>query len=108
MADVKETSYPKNKIKILLLENISLKAVELFKSEGFQVECYPKLSEKDLKEKIKTTHALGVRSKTRVDATLLNEAPKLLCTGCFCIGTDQTDLDHAASVGVPVFNVYFL
>lgn len=49
-------------------------------------------------------HAVGVRSKTKITKELLDGAPRLLCTGCFCIGTDQTDLDYAASLGIPVFN----
>ena len=99
-----KTSFPKTKIRILLLENISPKAVELFRAEGFQVEAVNKLTNEELKDRMKTIHAVGVRSKTRITKELLQDAPRLLCTGCFCIGTDQTDLEYAASVGVPVFN----
>jgi D-3-phosphoglycerate dehydrogenase len=98
------TSFPKNKINILLLENISLKALELFQEEGFNVECLPKISSDELEEKIKTVHAIGVRSKTRLTKQLLQKANKLLCIGCYCIGTDQTDLKEACNLGIPVFN----
>jgi D-3-phosphoglycerate dehydrogenase len=98
------TSFPKNKINILLLENISQKAVNLFKEQGFNVECLPNISQNELKEKIRDVHAIGVRSKTKLKQDILNYAKKLLCIGCFCIGTDQTDLDEAASLGIPVFN----
>lgn len=98
------TSFPKNKINILLLENISPSAAQLFYDEGFNIECHYKLSSEDLEEKIKSVHAIGVRSKTRLTKQILQKANKLLCIGCYCIGTDQTDLKEATSLGVPVFN----
>jgi len=102
------TSFPKNKIKILLLENVHSAAVELLKKEDFQVECLKEaLSEEELKVKIKDVHALGIRSKTRVTDEVLKEANRLLCIGCFCIGTDQVDLDAAEKRGIPVFNSPF-
>jgi D-3-phosphoglycerate dehydrogenase len=101
------TSFPKNKIKILLLENVHSAAVELLKKEDFQVECLKEaLSEEELKVKIKDVHALGIRSKTRV-TDVLKEANRLLCIGCFCIGTDQVDLEAAEKRGIPVFNSPF-
>jgi len=102
------TSYPKNKIKILLLENVHSAAVELLKKEDFQVECLKEaLSEDELKVKIKDVHALGIRSKTKVTDEVLKEANRLLCIGCFCIGTDQVDLEAAEKRGIPVFNSPF-
>jgi D-3-phosphoglycerate dehydrogenase len=102
------TSFPKNKIKILLLENVHSAAVELLKKEDFQVECLKEaLSEEELKVKIKDVHALGIRSKTRVTDEVLKEANRLLCIGCFCIGTDQVDLEAAEKRGIPVFNSPF-
>jgi D-3-phosphoglycerate dehydrogenase len=102
------TSFPKNKIKILLLENVHSAAVELLKKEDFQVECLKEaLSEEELKAKIKDVHALGIRSKTRVTDEVLKEANRLLCIGCFCIGTDQVDLEAAEKRGIPVFNSPF-
>jgi len=98
------TSFPKNKIKILLLENVSQKAVNLFKEQQFNLECIPNISPEELKDKIKDVHAIGVRSKTKLNKDILYYAKKLLCIGCFCIGTDQTDLSTATTLGVPVFN----
>mmetsp|Transcript_5479 Transcript_5479/g.16332 ORF Transcript_5479/g.16332 Transcript_5479/m.16332 type:complete len:467 (+) Transcript_5479:152-1552(+) len=101
-------SFPKNKIKVLLLENISSTAVKLFQSEGFTVETYPKaLTNEELTERIADVHILGIRSKTKVTAAALNNAKRLLCIGCFCIGTDQVDLECAEKLGIPVFNSPF-
>lgn len=104
LANDEKTSFPKNKIKVLLLESISQSAIDILAKEGFQVESVHKLSDNDLKEKIKEVHIIGVRSKTKLSSSILEEAKKLLAVGCFCIGTDQTDLEFAASKGIPVFN----
>jgi len=102
------TSYPKSNIRILLLENISEIAVEALRREEFQVEVLKgALTEEELKNKIKGVHALGIRSKTRVTDAVLAEADRLLAIGCFCIGTDQVDLDAAERRGIPVFNSPF-
>jgi D-3-phosphoglycerate dehydrogenase len=108
MAQTASTSFPKNKIKILLLENIHAVAVAALKKEQFEVECLKEaLSVEELREKIKGVHALGIRSKTRVTEEVLKEANRLLCIACFCIGTDQVDLDAAGARGIPVFNSPF-
>ena len=101
-----KTSYPREKIKILLLENISQTAVERFTSNGYtNVERLTKaLSEEDLIKKIKDVHILGIRSKTNVTAKVLEAAAKLQAIGCFCIGTNQVALKAATSSGVAVFN----
>lgn len=101
-----KTSYPREKVKILLLENISQKAVEKFISNGYtSVERLTKaLSEEDLAEKIKGVHILGIRSKTNVTAKVLQSADKLQAIGCFCIGTNQVNLAAATQQGVAVFN----
>jgi D-3-phosphoglycerate dehydrogenase len=57
-----------------------------------QVECHAKLSEEELRVKIRRAHAIGVRSKTHLTEEMLDEAERLMCVGCFCIGTDQTDV----------------
>eukprot|EP01083_Nonionella_stella_P110932 325000_1 len=102
------TSYPKNKINILLMEKISQKAVDYFVSQGFSVQTADLLSPKELAEKLPNIHVIGVRSKTKLTKDLLTtSAKRLLCVGCFCIGTDQTDLLCAASLGIPVFNSPF-
>lgn len=101
-------SYPKNRIHVLLLENVHPVAVELMKAEGFTVETYPSaLSEAELIQKIKNVSVLGIRSKTQVTAKVLEHANKLMAIGAFCIGTNQIDLQAATKKGVAVFNAPF-
>jgi D-3-phosphoglycerate dehydrogenase / 2-oxoglutarate reductase len=101
-------SFPKSKIRILLLEGCHQSAVDLFSAEGFAVETCPKaLSEEELSNRIRGVHVLGIRSKTRVTEAVLANADRLLAIGCFCIGTDQVDLAAAEAQGVPVFNAPF-
>ena len=98
-------SYPKNRIKILLLENVHPAAFENLSEDGFSVELIKhSLSEEELIEKIKGVHVLGIRSKTRVTKKVLDAANKLLVVGAFCIGTTQIELDYAKQKGVVVFN----
>ena len=102
------TSFPKNEIKVLLLEDVHPSAVELFGGEGFQVERVPgALKEADLVEKVRDVHVLGIRSKTQVTPRVLDEARRLLALGAFCIGTNQVALGRANGRGVPVFNAPF-
>ncbi|MBB1284763.1 phosphoglycerate dehydrogenase [Flavisolibacter sp. BT320] len=100
------TSYPKEKIKILLLENISDTAVKNFTWNGYvQVEKLTKaLPEDELIKVIKDVHLVGIRSKTQITANVLKAAKKLQAIGCFCIGVNQVDLDTATECGVAVFN----
>jgi D-3-phosphoglycerate dehydrogenase / 2-oxoglutarate reductase len=101
-------SYPKNRINVLLLENVHPVAVELLKTEGFNVETYgAALSEDELCEKIKNVSVLGIRSKTHVTAKVLENANRLMVIGAFCIGTNQIDLKEATKKGVAVFNAPF-
>jgi D-3-phosphoglycerate dehydrogenase len=103
-----QTSYPKGEIKVLLLENVHKSAHDLFGAEGFAVEAVrTALKEDELKAKIRDVHVLGIRSKTQVGAAALAEARRLLALGCFCIGTNQVDLEAANARGVPVFNAPF-
>ena len=101
-----ETSYPRNKIKILLLENISDAAVAELETGGYAEIKRLKgaLSESDLSEEIKGVHILGIRSKTQITENVLENADKLLAIGCFCIGTNQVDLKTARRKGIAVFN----
>ena len=102
------TSYPKERIKVLFLENIHPSAHELFRSEGFQVEALPSaLKGDELAKRIEDVHVLGIRSKTQVTAEALAGAKRLLTLGCFCIGTNQVDIASANLHGVPVFNAPF-
>ncbi len=101
-------SYPKNRINVLLLENVHPVAVELLKAEGFNVEVYhAALTEDELCEKIKNVSVLGIRSKTQVTAKVLDHATRLMAIGAFCIGTNQIDLKTATKKGVAVFNAPF-
>lgn len=98
-------SYPKNRIKILLLENIHPDAFQKLTGDGFSVETVSKsLSEDELIEKLKGVHVLGIRSKTQVTKRVLESAKKLMVVGAFCIGTKQIDLEACKENGVIVFN----
>ncbi len=101
-------SYPKNRIHILLLENVHPIAVALLKAEGFSVETYhAALTEEELIQKIKNVSVLGIRSKTQVTAKVLEHANRLMVIGAFCIGTNQIDLQEATKRGIAVFNAPF-
>ncbi|RMG16149.1 MAG: phosphoglycerate dehydrogenase [Bacteroidetes bacterium] len=98
-------SYPKNRIKALILENIHTKAVETFATEGYQVEVIGRaLSEEELCEKIKGVSIIGIRSKTHITSRVLEHANRLMVVGAFCIGTNQIDLKACAEKGVIAFN----
>ena len=98
-------SYPKNRIKILLLENVHPDAFKKLSKDGFTVETVSKsLSEAELIEKIKEVHVLGIRSKTKVTANVVAAAEKLMVVSAFCIGTTQIDLEACKEKGVVVFN----
>jgi D-3-phosphoglycerate dehydrogenase len=102
------TSFPKNRIKVLLLEGIHTSAHELVEREGFQLEVSKAApSEHELVERIESVHVLGIRSKTQVADRVLERGKRLLGIGCFCIGTNQVDLAWAKRHGVPVFNAPF-
>lgn len=102
------TSYPKNKIKVLLLENIHESARAIFRGDGLDLEVLPgALSEAELLERIPDVHLIGIRSKTNLTEPVLEAAKRLLGIGCFCIGTNQVALDKARELGVPVFNAPF-
>jgi D-3-phosphoglycerate dehydrogenase / 2-oxoglutarate reductase len=102
----KNTSYPRTKIKILLLENISDSAVEELRTGGYaDVEkINGALSEAELCEAVKGVHLLGIRSKTQITKKVIDAADKLLAIGAFCIGVNQVDLTAATKKGIAVFN----
>ena len=102
----KNTSYPKDKINVLLLENISDAAVEEIKSEGYNSikKISGALSEAELMKAVKDVHLLGIRSKTLVTEKVLAKANKLLAIGCYCIGVNQVNMNAATNNGVAVFN----
>jgi D-3-phosphoglycerate dehydrogenase / 2-oxoglutarate reductase len=100
------TSYPKEKINILFLENISEKAVQQFKQNGYTnvKKVTGALSEEELIKAVKDVHLLGIRSKTMITEKVLKAAKKLQAIGCFCIGVNQVNLSAATKAGIAVFN----
>ncbi len=106
MAEKKNTSYPKEKINILFLENISDVAVEQFARAGYSNvrKLNGAMSEAELIKEIRNVHLLGIRSKTMITKNVLDAATKLQAIGCFCIGVNQVDLKTATQAGVAVFN----
>ena len=101
-----ETSYPRQDIKVLLLEGVSASAVESFHRAGYsQVVLHAKsLPEDELKQAIADAHIVGLRSRTQLTADVLEHAKRLIAIGCFCIGTNQVELGRARKLGIPVFN----
>jgi len=98
-------SYPKNKIHVLLLENIDTLAQKQLQSEGYSVETLSSaISEEELAVKIQTISILGIRSKTQITKQVIKASKRLLAIGAFCIGTNQIDIATSASIGIPVFN----
>lgn len=106
MSNLDITSFPKDKIKVLFLENISEKAVQYFKIQGYSdvKKMGGALSEEELMKAIKDVHILGIRSKTFISKKVLESAKKLQAIGCFCIGTNQVDMKACKQKGVAVFN----
>jgi D-3-phosphoglycerate dehydrogenase len=98
-------SYPKSRIKVLLLENVHPVALRAFEEQGFNVEFVKgALDEDELCERIKDVSIIGIRSKTNITKRVLENANRLMAIGAFCIGTNQIDLEEAASRGIAVFN----
>ena len=101
-----KTSYPKDKIKILLLENISDAAVRELSQYGYThvQKINGALSEEELMKAVKGVHVLGIRSKTKITKNVINAADKMVEIGAFCIGVNQVDLKAATEKGIAVFN----
>jgi D-3-phosphoglycerate dehydrogenase / 2-oxoglutarate reductase len=100
------TSLDKSKIRFLLLEGIHPSALEVLRSAGYsQIETIAgALTDEALKQKIADAHFVGIRSRTQLTAEVLACANKLVAVGCFCIGTNQVDLNAARERGIAVFN----
>jgi len=101
-----KTSLDKSKIKFLLLEGVHPSAIEVLRAAGYsQIEALPSaLPEEELKAKIADVHFIGIRSRTQLTADVFAAAQKLVAVGCFCIGTNQVDLNAARERGIAVFN----
>lgn len=100
------TSFNKEQLKVLLLEGVHPKAEHIFRNDGYSNIKYLKtaLSGKELEHEISNSHFVGIRSRTQLSDQVLQSANKLVAIGCFCIGTNQVDLNSAQLNGVPVFN----
>ena len=103
---MKKTSFPKQDIRVLLLEGVSRSAVDVFTAAGYsQIDFHEKsLPEAELKQRIADAHLVGIRSRTQLTGEVLDHAKRLISIGCFCIGTNQVDLVAAKALGIPVFN----
>lgn len=100
-----QSSFPKHKINVLLLENIHPNAIDIFQSETFHVVTVNRaMDEDELCTQLKDVHILGIRSKTYLTENALQHADKLLCVGVYCIGTNQVDLHACSQRGIAVFN----
>ncbi len=104
----KAISYPKNRINVLLLENVHQDAVDIMKEEGYNVSVHPgAMDEDELAERIKDVSVIGIRSKTHLTKKVLANANRLIGVGAFCIGTNQIDLEECLKKGIAVFNAPF-
>ncbi|QFS87933.1 MULTISPECIES: phosphoglycerate dehydrogenase [unclassified Marinobacter] len=103
------TSLEKSKIRILLLEGVHQSAIDTLNAAGYTNIEYlsHSLGEEELIEKIADAHFVGIRSRTQLTEKVFDAAKKLVAVGCFCIGTNQVDLQAATRRGVAVFNAPF-
>ncbi|MFQ6617127.1 MAG: phosphoglycerate dehydrogenase [Fidelibacterota bacterium] len=98
-------SLSRNRMEVLLLENVHPRAVKIFENEHFKItHLKNSIREDELKDVIAGVHILGIRSRTKISSEVLDNAENLLTVGCFCIGTDQVDLERCGIQGIPVFN----
>lgn len=106
---MKKLSLSKDKIRVLLLEGVHPSAVRSFQEAGYKniTQYAHALPQDELKKEIKSAHFLGIRSRSQINAAVLERAQRLAAVGCFCIGTNQVDLAAAEKMGVPVFNAPF-
>ncbi len=101
-----KTSFPKQDIKVLLLEGVSKSALATFAAAGYtNIQFHEKsLPEAELRQSIADAHIVGIRSRSNLTADVFAQAKRLIAVGCFCIGTNQVDVAAAETLGIPVFN----
>ncbi|NBC22913.1 MAG: phosphoglycerate dehydrogenase [Gammaproteobacteria bacterium] len=106
---MRTTSLDRDKIRILLLEGVHPSAEDNLRAAGYRnvTALSHALQGKELADAIGDAHMVGIRSRTQLDAEAIEAARRLIAVGCFCIGTNQVDLDAATIAGVPVFNAPF-
>src|SRR3546814_6797104 len=77
---MKKTSYPRQDIRVLLLEGVSQTAVDTFRDAGYtSIDLHAKsLPEDELRRRIADAHFIGIRSRTQLTAEVLAEARRLL------------------------------
>src|ERR1700681_4393749 len=104
-----ETSFSKDKMKVILFEGVHASAVDAFRSDGYSnIDIHQKaLPELQLMDAVRDAYIIGIRSATQLTRGVLEPPPHLIAVGCFCIGTNQVDLAAAQDRGVPVFNAPF-
>ena len=104
-----KVSLEKDKIKFLLVEGVHQKAIDSLRAAGYTNIEFHKgaLDSEQLKASIRDAHFIGLRSRTHLTEEIFAAAEKLVAVGCFCIGTNQVDLNAAAKRGIPVFNAPF-
>ena len=102
-------SFPKDKIKVLLLEGIHESGVELFEAAGYTnvTRLTKALDGAELREALQGVHIVGIRSRTKLTEEVFEAADRLIAVGCFSVGTNQVNLNAARSRGIPVFNAPF-
>jgi len=106
MSAAAPTSLDKSKIKFLLLEGLHPSGLQVLRNAGYeQIDAVSgALPQEELIKRIADVHFIGIRSRTQLTAEVLSHAHKLVAIGCFCIGTNQVDLNAARERGIAVFN----
>lgn len=104
-----DLSVPKSALKAVLFEGIHPSAVEALQQAGYtRIVTHAKaLAGEELRAALLDAHFVGIRSRTQLSADVLQQAQQLVAIGCFCIGTNQVDLQEATRLGIPVFNAPF-
>src|SRR5258708_40305439 len=101
-----ETSFSKDRVRVVLLEGVHSSAVDAFRSDGYSnIEIHQKaLPEPQLIAAVRDAYIVGIRSATQLTRSVLDSSRHLTAVGCFCIGTNQVDLATAQDHGIPAFN----